>query len=99
MAGVDARALAEAARKYASGKSRRELERLLAKRVVGIRRPRGPLLQGSNKWQEWELELLGKLPDRDVAKLTGRTRLAVEAKRQKLRLLRRASPSPPWTPE
>ncbi len=58
---------------------------MLARRGVPYKRRKGRLLKASIKWQEWEIDLLGKLPDREVAKLTGRTRAAVEVKRQKLR--------------
>src|SRR6266542_3858135 len=99
MAGSSSKSLVKAAEKYAGAKSHRDLERLLGKRTVGGRRRKGQLLQASNKWQPWELELLAKVPDRELAKRTGRTPIAVEAKREKLRLRRRASPSAAWSPD
>src|SRR5260221_4627031 len=90
--------LAKAAEKFLVGKSRREVERLLARKAGPEVRKRR-ILSASNKWQEWELALLGRLPDREVVKRTGRSRGAVESKRRESGFLTRAAPDPPWTPD
>jgi hypothetical protein len=50
-------------------------------------------------WWEGELALLGKLPDAEVARQTGRTRDAVRQKRQELRLPNPDGGRPGWTEE
>ncbi len=48
-------------------------------------------------WKPAELRLLGKLPDAEVARRTGRTVEAVRSKRAKLKLPNPESPA--WTPD
>jgi hypothetical protein len=60
-------------------------------------------LRAVNFWQEWELALLAKIPDKEVARRTGRTLLAVVSKRidRGLRYYQRKNFSPvkKWTKE
>src|SRR6266567_5675308 len=92
--------LSRNAAKFLAGKRPRDVERLLARRTIKTKRRKGRILSASNKWQDWECDLLGQFSDREVAKRTGRSRAAVEVKRLKLRLLRRAfHAATPWTRE
>ena len=82
------KSLANAARHYAVAKSKRELQRLLGIRQIEAHsnKLRGRRLAASNAWQAWELELLGKYTDKDVARRTGRTRPSIFHKRHRLRI-------------
>ena len=78
--------LAKQAAEYVSGKSPQEIKRLTRhfgrtlkpKRAKHERVRRKP---GKNHWEDWEVALLGKLPDAEVAKRTKRTYLAVTSQR------------------
>jgi hypothetical protein len=87
-----------ASREYPAGKSERETARRLgdqARRAFD-RRKRGKPSRPSNKWQKWEIELLGKFPDKEVARQLGRTRSAVKSMRKKLHIPS-ATPARRWT--
>lgn len=76
-------------RDYAGQRSQRELTRLFGR--AGQQRLKakdGRRLRAPKFWQRWEIELLlGKVPDAEVARRTGRTRGAIQVKREKLRIL------------
>jgi hypothetical protein len=80
------KSLASAARLYAAEKSEHELQRLLGVRQMEARsKKRGSrTLAAPNTWQTWELELLGKYTDKEVARRTARTRLSIVNKRRRL---------------
>lgn len=75
-------------RDYAEQRSQRELTRLLGRAgQKSLKGKDGRRLRAAKFWQQWEIELLGKVPDAEVAKRTGRTRSAIQVKREKLRIL------------
>src|ERR1043166_8523427 len=94
-----AKPLAEVARRYAASKSARELARWLGHQARrAVRGRKGRRLAAPNRWQKFELDLLGTAPDRSVARQIGRSLRAVYHKRHSLGL----APVPaigPWTPE
>ena len=80
------RSLKRAAREYLAKTSERELARLLRSKVSPDfrRRNRRQAPVASNRWQKWEWALLGKCPDRDAARQTGRTLKAIIKRRRRL---------------
>ena len=80
--------LEAASRRYLASKSGREVARLLGHQApAAARRPtRRKAPQASNQWQPWEIELLGKKPDRDVARQIGRSHATVKNRRKSLRI-------------
>ena len=92
------KSLASTVRKLFASKSKREIARLISKRKLkGKCRP-GPLMQASNAWQRWEEKLLGKEPDFEVARKTGRTLNSVRIHRRLLGIA--CLPNPRfWTEE
>src|SRR5262249_46967660 len=78
--------LKKAAREYLSGKSDREMGRLLARRGVNSRgrRRRRARVRQLQAWEDWEIKLLGRLPDREVARQTDRPLSSVLHKRRRL---------------
>src|SRR6266853_6268585 len=100
MAVLKKSSLSRHAARFLARRPRREVERLLPKRAIAFKKSQGRILKASNLWQEWEIRLLGRLPDRDVARRTGRTCRAAASKRRQLGFLRRPPRSAaPWTPE
>src|SRR6478672_7388716 len=89
------------AKTYLKGKSVSFIARLIGRRgAVSSGRRRGKILRASNLWQDWEIRLLRRFSDRDIAKRTGRSRLAIATKRRKEGVLRRRPRfAPEWTPE
>jgi hypothetical protein len=86
----------KSAQTYLAEKSDREVAR-----IIGIRRKvgkggRGKLLRAANKWEKWEFELLGKYPDQEVARRTGRRVSAINFKRRALRIRMYNSPVKRW---
>ena len=78
--------------------SDREIARLLrASHRLTRRRPARRRAKAPN-WTPGEDRLLGKWPDKRVARFLGRTLKGVEGRRLKLGI-RFCSPPPPWTPE
>src|SRR5579863_8507863 len=77
--------LSRATAKYVAGKSRRDMERLTVRRgTVHDRRRKGRRLRASNRFQEWEIALLGTAPDPVIARQIGRAPSSVACKRRKL---------------
>ena len=66
-----------------------------------IARPdkRSRRLKSNRRWQDWEIELLGKVPDREAVRRTGRTLSAVSTKRVELQIPAIRTRQLPWTPE
>src|SRR5260221_12235692 len=90
--------LARAAAKFLAGKSAREIRRLTRKAAATgrVRRPRR--FTATHHWQQWEVELLGRVTDVEAAKLVGRSLNAAKIKRVRLRrLLRPPSPRRSWS--
>ncbi len=95
--------LVETAAEYLAAKSQRELERLLDRREARLKPRQGRRLRASNLWQEWEIKFLGKIPDKEVARRTGRKIEAVGIKRRNLGRnyykLPNVSPGRKWSKE
>jgi hypothetical protein len=85
-------------RNHLAGKSRRELKRLLGSqaRPDVNRRGRRKLLSAFKHWQKWELALLGKCPDQELARRTGRTVKAIEQHRKRFHIKMFNSPVQRW---
>jgi hypothetical protein len=75
----------------------RQIARLLRKSYC-LRKPAASRPKHAPKWSAREDELLGKWPDDRLARFLGRTKKAVEGRRQKLRILY-STPSRRWTKE
>ncbi len=88
--------LVKAAQRYLAKKSPRDLFRILRQRAVAREKRRGRLLRVSKWWEKWEIELLGKHSDEEVARQTGRLVSAVNKKRRKLRILMHNGPVKRW---
>ena len=75
-------------RQYLAQKSEKDVARLLRLRgqTVTRRKKTGRLLTASWFWQKWEIDLLGKHPDKETARRIGRKVSAVEAKRKRLHI-------------
>src|SRR3989442_1088424 len=97
------KSLASLALTYMASKTVRQMRRLVVRRSVnGQRAKPGCRLKrkrGWRGWQEWELELLGKMPDRDAARETGRTLSAISSRRVELKIPAIRTRELPWTPE
>jgi hypothetical protein len=89
--------LKKAARHYLDGKSEREISRLLGWQAQKVGKKGGARpLRASNRWQKWEIELLGEHPDKEVARLTGRGVFAVNHQRRQMRIMLRNGPIKRW---
>ena len=64
-----------------------EVARKLGRHRESVRKRRRILKVDAHlrRWKEWETGLLGKMPDKGVAKVTGRTVKAVKRKREEVR--------------
>jgi hypothetical protein len=87
------------ARAFLDSKSEREKARLVAHRGTPKREKRQRRFKSNRYWQEWEIEVLGKFPDREAAQKTGRTLLAVSTKRVELKIPAIRTRQLPWTSE
>ena len=67
-------------------KSDREIARLLRKshRLLNLHRRRGSGISHSERWTDYELRLVGRIRDEELAKLLRRTSTAVAANRESL---------------
>jgi hypothetical protein len=90
----------KAVRAYLASKSEREQYRLMGSRGVPVKAGRrGHRLKSNRRWQAWEIELLGKMPDREACRKTGRTLSALSTKRVELKIPAIRTHQLPWTPE
>ncbi|MBI1178465.1 hypothetical protein GC207_13605 [bacterium] len=90
--------LAGKVREFIGRKSQRDLTRLLGRSAPKPARSRkGSLLRAPRYWQKWETALLGKVPDAEVARRTGRTYSAVQSQRVKQGILYVRQRD--WTPD
>jgi hypothetical protein len=80
--------LARAARKYLAQKSETEIARMLhlRGRIGSVPKKSGRRLSASCFWQRWEIYFLGKHPDKETARRTGRSVGAVLSKRVALHI-------------
>ena len=91
--------LAKRAAKYLAQKSRQEIRRLAGRRRIPTRQCKRRLLRASKDWQKWEIALVGTAPDEEIARQTGRTRLAVSCKRRQFNIPNFVGRPNDWTPE
>jgi hypothetical protein len=92
--------LVNAAHTYLASKSDREQRRLVGSRRMSTRRnQRGRRLKSNRRWQPWEIDVLGKVPDRKAVRKTGRTLSAVSTKRVELKIPAIRTRRLPWTPK
>jgi len=89
------------AAEYLAAKSTHEIERLTGLRgqAPPRRKTRARVLRAYRHWQPWELELLGKLPDAEVARQTERKLQAVTEKRRAIGLAYTLTDAKRWTDE
>jgi hypothetical protein len=80
--------LSRASRQYLSQKSEKDVARLLRLRgrTVLRRKKSGRRLTASCFWQKWEIDLLGKHPDKETARRIGRSVSGVVEKRRRLHI-------------
>lgn len=78
--------LANAAARYIATKSARVAGRILGRRSLSAKRRKGKVLLRFNPWENWEIRLLGKMMDKEVAGRTGRSASAVMHMRQFLKI-------------
>lgn len=74
-------ALARAARMYLAGKSERERKQLFGHRARGVAGRQGQRAHAPRFWQKWQDALLGRMPDAEAARKTGRSAIAVRKRR------------------
>ena len=91
-------ALAGAVQRLLASKPAKERARLLRRTPGESLGRQGQRLHASNSWQRWEIELLGKLPDRDLSRRIGRSYEAVQAKRHLLGIPFLNENFRPWKP-
>src|SRR5438270_389421 len=92
------KSVAEAARRFLASKSESEASRLLGRRTLpGTKQPAKRWLTASNRWEKWEIRLLGKHTDLEVARQIGRSYDAVQVKRLILRIPIFEPKHPPWS--
>jgi len=80
--------LSRASRQFLAQKSEKDVRRLLRLRgrtVLRRKRP-GRRLTASCFWQKWEIDLLGKHPDKETARRIGRSMSGVVEKRKRLHI-------------
>jgi len=82
--------LDKATARYLAQKSERQRERLLGRRITKARLRKGRMVRQSNPWERWEDKLLGKAPDRQLARRPKRS-LASVAMRRRLPATRRVN--------
>jgi hypothetical protein len=80
--------LGRASRQYLAQKSETEIARLLRLRgrIVSSRKKSGRRLSASWLWQKWEIDLLGKHPDKETARRIGRSVAGVLERRKGLHI-------------
>ena len=97
MAQRASKTLREAARAFLDALPEEQARRVVGRRTVIPRRPKGRRLTASNTWEKWEIALLGKAPDEEVARQIGRNEAAVAAKRRSLGIPKKLPEY--WTPD
>src|ERR1035441_3627660 len=85
MSKLESGPLAQRAARHLNSKFDRQLAPVLGKRGLtakpGARPPRGVL----KRWEEWEIDLVGTQPDRELSRRLGRTYFAVKQMRARLK--------------
>ncbi len=90
----------DAVRAYLASKSEREQRRLIASPHIETKKDnRIRPLKSNRRWQAWEIELLGKIPDGEACQRTGRTLSALSTKRVELKIPAIRTRRIAWTPE